>query len=62
MEAREREKQDIKVDAKAIPEADYEIGCSVLASSIRCFFEKPGIKEEYDRWLNSEKCLSCSGT
>lgn len=50
-----QETQSVKVNAKEITEADYDLGCSILASSIRCFFSKPGIKEEYEEWLKSEE-------
>ena len=43
--------QKIKVDADLITDTDYDLGCSILASSVRCFFERPGIKEEYEKWL-----------
>lgn len=50
----EQELHTVKVDANLITDADYDLGCSILASSVRCFFEKPGIKEEYEEWLKSE--------
>lgn len=52
----EQELHNVKVDAKAIPDSDYETGCSVLASSVRCFFERPGVREEYEEWLKTENC------
>lgn len=46
--------QAVRVDPKEIPDSDYEVGCSILASSVRCFFERPGIKEEYEEWLKKQ--------
>lgn len=54
MSAAEQEICTVKVNVNEIPEADYDLGCSILASSVRCFFEKPGIREEYEEWLKSE--------
>lgn len=50
----EQELHTVKVDANLITDADYDLGCSILASSVRCFFERPGNKEEYEEWLKSE--------
>lgn len=50
-----QENHSTVVNAKEITEADYDLGCSILASSIRCFFSKPGIKEEYEVWVKSEE-------
>lgn len=47
---------EVRIKPEDIPDVDYEIGCSVLASSVRCFFERPGIKEEYEAWLKTRDC------
>ena len=45
----------IKINPNKIPDADYNVGCSVLASSVRNYFEQPGVKKEYEDWLRSEE-------
>ena len=51
----ENTKNDVKIDVSKIPEADFELGCTILDSSVRRFFEQPGVQEEYKEWLKSKK-------
>lgn len=46
---------NIKVNFDEIPKADIDVGCSVLASCVRRFFEQPGVKEEYEAWMMTEE-------
>lgn len=46
----------VKINPKEIPNADYNVGCSILASSVKRYFEQPGTKEKYEEWLKSIKC------
>ena len=46
--------QQVKINPDEIPQTDYDIGCSILVSCIRRFFEQPGIRKEYEEWLKSE--------
>ena len=39
-----------KISPADIPDDVYEIGCRVLKSSIDLLFEKPGIREDYEKW------------
>ena len=54
-EKTEKSANDVKIDVSKIPEADFELGCTILDSSIRRFFEQPGVQEEYKEWLKSEE-------
>ena len=42
--------EDCHIDPKKIPNVDYEIGCSVLAASIRRLLADPKIRAEYEAW------------
>lgn len=44
-----------KVSPNEIPNADYDLGCSILASSVKRYFEQTGIKEKYEEWLKTEE-------
>ena len=39
-----------KISPADLPDEVYEIGCRVLKSSIDLLFEKPGIREDYEKW------------
>ena len=45
----------VKINPNEIPDADYDLGCSILASSVKRCFEQPGTKEEYEKWLEAEE-------
>lgn len=45
----------VKVNPKEIPDADYDVGCSILATSVRRFFEQPGVQEEFEKWKQTEE-------
>ena len=54
MKAKQKE-ISVKINPNEVPDADYDIGCSILASSVKRCFEQPGTKEEYEKWLESEE-------
>ncbi len=39
-----------KINTAEIPDEVYQTGCRILASSIRLLFEKPGVREDYEKW------------
>ncbi len=47
----------VKINPNEIPDTDYDLGCSILASSVKRCFEQPGTKEEYEEWLESEEIV-----
>ena len=52
MKMQERPK-NIKINISEIPQSEINIGCSILASSIRSLFQNPDIRAEYEAWLKS---------
>lgn len=50
-----QESNNVKINVCEIPDEEYDLGCSILASSVRRFFEQPGVKEEYEEWLKSDE-------
>ena len=51
----EAKQETTRITPDYLSDSDYELGCSVLASSVRRFFEQPGVREEYEAWLKSEE-------
>ena len=47
----------VKINPNKIPNADYDVGCSILASSVKRYFEQPGTKEKYEEWLKTEEIV-----
>lgn len=47
--------QEVVIRPKDISKTDYEVACSILASSVRRLFEQPGINKEYEEWLKSDE-------
>ncbi len=41
----------IKINVNEIPDAVYDVACRILDTSVRRYFEKPGVKEAYEKWL-----------
>ncbi len=40
----------IRIDISAIPDSDIQVGCAVLASSIRLALRDPEKCKDYERW------------
>lgn len=41
----------VKINPDDIPDEVYETACRILKTSVRRFFEMPGVKEDYEKWL-----------
>jgi hypothetical protein len=44
------EEETVHIDVKAIPDGIWDLGCSVLASSIRRALRDPEKRRDYERW------------
>lgn len=42
--------QTVHIDFSAIPDSDIQIGCAVLASSIRLALRDPEKRKAFERW------------
>lgn len=42
-----------QIDPHLIPDDTYDIGCSILATSIRSFFSRPDVKQKFEVWINT---------
>lgn len=40
----------VRIDFSAIPDSDIQVGCAVLASSIRLALRDPEKRKDYERW------------
>lgn len=45
--------EQVKVNPNLIPDDTYDIGCSILATSIRSFFSRSEVKQEFEAWVNT---------
>lgn len=54
MDVVKQDTHQVKIDIHEITEADYDLGCSILASSVRRYFDQPGVKSEYEEWLKTD--------
>ena len=45
--------EQVKVNPNLIPDDTYDIGCSILATSIRSFFSRPEVKQEFEAWVKT---------
>lgn len=45
---------EVIIKSELIPDEVWDAGCSVLARSVRRYFELPGVREDYERWLREE--------
>ena len=43
------------IDFSQIPETELDIACSVLRESVTKFFKRPGVREDFERWLAQRK-------
>lgn len=43
--------QAVQINPAEIPDEVYETACRILKTSVRRFFEMPGVKEDYKKWL-----------
>lgn len=41
----------VRINPDEIPDEVYEVACRILKTSVRRFFEKPGVREDYEKWL-----------
>lgn len=41
------------VDPDKIPADVFDTGCRILKTSVRRFFEMPGVREDYEKWLET---------
>ncbi len=46
---------EVHINPEEIPEADYEIGCRILAESVRRFFEDPRVQADFEVWKEKRK-------
>ena len=46
--------QGVKINVSELTQSDFDTASRILASSVRRFFEKPGIREKYYEWLMSD--------
>ena len=46
---------EVKINVDEMPDSVFDIGCSVLNSSIRRMFQDPDIRAEYEEWLKSDE-------
>ena len=45
--------EQVKVNPNLISDDTYDIGCSILATSIRSFFSRPDVKQKFEVWINT---------
>lgn len=44
-----------KIKASDIPDWVYAQGCRILRYSVKKYFEQPGVREAYEKWLQTEE-------
>ena len=42
---------EVRINVDEIPDAVFEIACRILDTAVRRYFEQPGVKEDYEKWL-----------
>ncbi len=54
--------EPVRIDFSAIPASDIQIGCSVLAASIRRALRDPEKHADFERWKTERAAEGRSGT